>query len=343
MLRGQERQRLRPGVLGGDQLVLEEGRRDRAAEIRVDQRPEAPVLPAALRARAPRQLIEHREQRLGDLAVAHRPGDLELGLEHAGRRLLALRRQLDEEAVGAGGERAAHLDEHLVGARLLGEFVRLVDQRIGVLATGDRVGVGRLDLGDGVAVAVRDPPDVGLDVKQSGERRVRLDGQLGLAEGDVGDRLGRRDEQKLRRRPPVDDQGGQRERAGIARLAVLLRNEDEDLADPADARSRKVGAEDHFDDVKEPLAGDFGHRRLADDVGGLQPLEDAQRAVGLGAVERQRRDQRAPGQQPVLPIGDRRRPFRHQLARPPGTRSSPQSVPRPAVSAAPRASAFFDT
>jgi hypothetical protein len=139
---------------------------DRAAEVRVDQRPELRVLPAAVLGQVVGQLVEHRQAGQLDEAVADVAGDRQLDLNTPDRRLLRLGGDLDHEAVGPGRQRAPDLDEDVRGVGLLGEDVGLVDQDAGRLRAGDDVGVGGLDLQGGAAGAVGDGLQVSLQVEQ---------------------------------------------------------------------------------------------------------------------------------------------------------------------------------
>jgi len=82
MLRCDQRQRARPFLLRTQNLALEEVFRGRPAQIRIEQWPVLPVLPAAVIHQPIRQLIEHRQHRHLDLAVTNLQRHFEFGRKH---------------------------------------------------------------------------------------------------------------------------------------------------------------------------------------------------------------------------------------------------------------------
>jgi hypothetical protein len=264
---------------------------DAAVQVRVDQRPELFVLPAAVVGQALGKLVEHRQARQDDQAVADVAGDGQFRLEYAGRRFLGLGRDLDHEAVGPGRQRAPDLDEDVRGVGLLGEDVGFVDQNAGRLRSGDDVGVGGLDLQGRAAAAVGDGFQVPLELEQLSQFWIRVDDPRRLPVGDAGDFHGRRDQQELGVWPAVDDHRRDHHRRGVARFAVLLRDLQEQLLDHPSIGLDIVGAEQRRHDVSEPVAGGVRHAGLADDVWQFQPVEDADGLVPLFREQRQVRDE----------------------------------------------------
>jgi hypothetical protein len=313
--------------------------RDRAAAVRRHHPPGGGIAPGGRLAASLhrlRELVEHREHRHAlELAVAHHPRLDELGEEDAGRLALGLRRDEDEEPLGVRQEAAADLADDAVGVGHRRDLVQLVDQHARRLDAGEDARVERLDLEDRLRLAVDDLLQVlaRLEALLQEALVVRVDHAHRLAEGEVGDHLGRADEQELGARPLVEQQRRHHQRGAVARLRVLLRYQREDLADEPLARYWIEAAEERPHDVAEPLAGRVREARLALDVGQPQLVEDAHRALGLVGEERQVGDQRAPRSQSRLPVRAGEAPRQWRI--------SPQPVPCSAPSAAMAACSFL--
>ena len=64
---------------------------------------------------------DRHKARIDDLSVTHVACVLQLLLEDAGRRLVGLRRQVDDEPLRATCQASERLPEHILGARHLPE------------------------------------------------------------------------------------------------------------------------------------------------------------------------------------------------------------------------------
>jgi len=180
-----------------------------------------------------------------------------------------LRGDLHKEAVGPGGQCAPQLDEHLPRLAVRREHVRFVDESRRLLAAGYHVGVSGLDLYPRVADAVGDGPNVPLLMKQLGEVLVGPDHAGGLPIADVSNFLGWRNEHELGRRPAIHNGSRQHDGRGARRFAVLLWDEEENLADVAPVRFRVIRPEQCGDDVPEPVPNGVrkpGHPRHVRDA-----------------------------------------------------------------------------
>ena len=162
--------------------------------------------------------------------------------------------------------------------------MRLVEQDARWLGSGDDLRIEGLHLEEGFRLPVADAFQMGLNVKLRGQHRVRFNHADGLIEGQIGDLLRRRDEQKLGARALVDQKRREHDRGAASRLRVLLRHEDERLADlPLAAHHR---SEQRLDDVPLPVARSLAHPRLAGNIRQTQRVEYARRPARGVLIER---------------------------------------------------------
>jgi hypothetical protein len=230
MLAGDQRELGGSFLLGLHDLASKEILIDRSPHIGVHERPEPPILPTIVLRDGRRQLVQDRQQRQPDLAVAHIARHGELGPEHARRRLLLLGRDLEQEAVGPRRQRPSELYEHFGGSRLLAKTcvssIRVPTALLPVITSVS----GRLDLQCGAGPAVRDQPDMPLDVEQLRELAVEPDGAGRLLEGNIRDLLRGRDQEELTLWAAIHDQRHHHHGATVRALRILLCDQEEEYS-----------------------------------------------------------------------------------------------------------------
>jgi len=234
-----------------------------------------------------RELIEHREHRSLGFTVPNGARHHELGPKRPSRRLVRLRRDEDQEALGVGQQPAPQLADDALGRRYLGDLVQLVQQHASGFHPGQHRGVERLDLQRRLGPPVRDLAQVLLHVQALPEKLVRIlvDHAQRLAKGDVRQRHRGRDQQEFRPRPLVHQQRRHHQRRGVGRLRTLLRRQQEDLADHPLPSDRIERAMQGAHDLAEPVRPRFGQRRRADHIWQPQLVEDRDRPVSLATIE----------------------------------------------------------
>ena len=93
--------------------------------------------------------------------------------ERAARRLVGLRGDEHQEALGVGQQAAPQLADDPLGRRDLGDLVQLVEQHAGRLHAGQHRGVERLDLQRRLGPPVGDLAQVLLHMQALAQEAVR--------------------------------------------------------------------------------------------------------------------------------------------------------------------------
>ena len=306
------------------QFVEEPLRADRPIDIRVGDEPVLRVEIGAALQEVVRELEQHAEAlRVADLAIADVAEIVELRLENTRRRRVRLRRQIDDETLGPGDKTACRFTQHRVRIRSLAEKPQFIDQNKGRLLAAHDVGVGRDDLQYRLGDNMRDLAHVFLHVQDDPQFRIRVHHVARRTEGVVRDLHRWRQDQQLGRMTPVANERCHHDAGGDGGLAVLLADQQKEVADVALRGLGVIGAEDRPGEVEHPFFADLtkgGVSQLAGcailelrQVDDLQGLEDRQCGFRLIGEQRRKRQKREPRHNAAFPVRAGRRPMDHRL------------------------------
>ncbi|KAF0129262.1 MAG: hypothetical protein FD152_2219 [Xanthobacteraceae bacterium] len=219
--------------------------------------------------------------------------------------------------------------------------MELVDQDPRGLRAGDYLGVEALHLQCGAGALVGDALQMRLDVKHLVRQvAVEGDGTGRLVEGEIGNLLGRSDQQERGVRPLIDQERDHHQQRTVGGLGVLLRHQEEDLADEPLARRGIERTEQRPHDGAEPLAGRPLHSRASLHIGKPQHVERVDGLLGGFGEQRKIGNEGPAGAQPFLPIRTGEGPGGHQLGWPPALWSTPSQAEACAATGSSLADAF---
>jgi hypothetical protein len=156
---------------------------------------------------------------------------LQLGLEHARWRLVALRRDENQEGLRVGDNPAAYLPKYAAREAVGRNLVELVDQHASRLGAGHDLEVKGFDLELRFVRLVDDRFDVLLNAKPVLQvaRLVRINHSGRLLKCEVCDFLRRPYQNEFSSRALIHDHRGEHDCRAAGRLAVLLRDHREEF------------------------------------------------------------------------------------------------------------------